>query len=65
MPPFCWPAQTTADLSRMFAVRVDDASDFSVAGTLVTETATPADAPEAPSRCIPISSGDMIFSPRP
>lgn len=55
---------STADLSEMFAVRVDDRAGFRVAATLVTETATPADAPEVPSRSIPISSGEMTFRPR-
>jgi len=57
--------ESTAELSEMFAVRADVGAGFGVAATLVTETAAPADAPEAPSRSIPISSGEMTFRPTP
>lgn len=56
--------ESTADLSEMFTVRVDDAARFRRTGTLVTETATPADALEVPSRSIPLSHGEMMLKRR-
>lgn len=51
-------------LSGMFSVQVREAAGFSVTAILVTETATSAGVPEAPSRTLRIPATELVLRPR-